>query len=679
MSAKTIKVFAGAAVVLVAALVVFHGLTRATSPQVRTGLPIDALAETVWIEEFDISPDGGLLVFKSAAGGSYDLWTVPTAGGEPTRITTMAGREMSPRFSPDGRWIAFEADFGGTDVRDIYVVPSGGGESRRLTDHPLNESGISWAPDSRRIYFNTSMYWDNSVAAVDIETGEIERVGPGGSGQLSADGAMFAFTRNTRPQDDAQSNQDIWVMPAAGGEARALTPNTFDWRDTEPRWSPDGTRLAFVSDRNGFNNLGVLDVATGDATMLLTEDVEHSEPRWSPDGRWISFTRNLDYDYHIFRIPAEGGEPEQLTHATGVNGGSRATGQTRGGHLWHPDGEHIVYTHSGPSRTGDLRILPVDGGEPRRITDHQHPALADPDLFVEPEFIEYTSFDGLEVAGLVYKPKGASAGDRLPGLFFFRANSNGQHPKQWHPYIQYFVSRGYLVFAPNFRGSTGRGKAYRQAVHTHGGDHDLRDAFIGMDLLAGQGWVDPGRVGAFGGSTGGFYTTTAVTKDPGRFRAGIVWYGSTDLVTLSTYGGMEGWNRFLIGRTPMENPRNYYERSIIYHADEIDVPLLFLYAQGDGAARFQQIEQYGIQAEIHGNWYDWVVYGGEPHGWYHWGPSSVRQSLEIMSAMFDTFILGDEHDVHAMAEEQREGIRIQRNPTIELWNSLVNGRPPEGD
>lgn len=677
MSAKTIKVFTGAAVVLVAALVIFRGPTRATSPQVSAGLPIEPLAETVWIEEFDLSPDGGLLVFKSAAGGSYDLWTVPTAGGEPTRITTMAGREMAPRFSPDGRWIAFEADFGGTDVRDIYVVPSGGGEPRRLTDHPLNESGISWAPDSRRIYFNTGMFWDNSVAAVDIESGEIERVGPGGSGQLSADGAMFAFTRNTRPQDDAQSNQDIWVMPAAGGDARALTPNTFDWRDSEPRWSPDGTRLAFVSDRNGFNNLGVLDVATGQATMLLTEDVEHSEPRWSPDGRWISFTRNLDYDYHIFRVPAEGGEPEQLTHATGVNGGSRATGQTRGGHLWHPDGEHIVYTHSGPSRTGDLWMLPVYGGEPRQITDHQHPALADPDLFVEPEFIEYTSFDGLEVAGLVYKPKGASAGDRLPGLFFFRANSNGQHPKQWHPYVQYFVSRGYLVFAPNFRGSTGRGKAYRQAVHTHGGDHDLRDAFIGMDMLAGQGWVDPGRVGAFGGSTGGFYTTTAVTKDPGRFRAGIVWYGSTDLVTLSTYGGMEGWNRFLIGRTPMENPRNYYERSIIYHADEIDVPLLFLYAQGDGAARFQQIEQYGIQAEIHGNWYDWVVYGGEPHGWYHWGPSSVRQSLEIMSAMFDTFILGDEHDVQAMAEGQREGIRIQRNPTIELWNSLVNGQPPE--
>ncbi len=670
------KLLVGVAAALAAALATCRG--PAPPSQVRAGLAIDALAETVWIEEFDLSPDGGLLVFKSAADGSYDLWTVPTAGGEPARITGMAGREMAPRFSPDGRWIAFEADFGGTDVRDIYVVPVAGGAPRRLTRHPLNDSGISWSPDSRRIYFNTGMFWDNSVAAVDLETGEIERVGPGSSGQLSADGALFAFTRNTRPDDDAQSNRDVWVAPATGGDARSLTPNTFDWRDAEPRWSPDGTRLAFISDRDGFNNLGVLDLATGEATMLLTEDVEHSEPRWSPDGRWISFTRNLDYDYHIFRIPAEGGEPEQLTRATGVNGGSRATGQTRGGHLWHPDGAHIVYTHSSPSRTGDLWILPVGGGAPRQITRHQHPALDGADLFVEPEFIEYASFDGLEVAGLVYKPRDARAGDRLPGLFFFRANSDGQHPKQWHPYIQYFASRGYLVFAPNFRGSTGRGKAYRQAVHTHGGDRDVRDAFVGMDLLVEQGWVDPARVGAFGGSTGGFHTTAAVAKDPDRFRAGVVLYGSTDLVTLSTYGGMEGWNRFLIGRTPMENPRGYHERSIVHRADEIDVPLLFLYAQGDGAARFQQIEQYGVQAEIHGNWYDWVVYGGEPHGWYHWTPSSVERSLRIVSATFDAFVLDGEHDVRAMARSQREGVRIRRNPTIELWNSLVHGRPPGG-
>jgi dipeptidyl aminopeptidase/acylaminoacyl peptidase len=651
--------------------------TSSTPWEPSPGLPIDALAETVWIEEFDVSPDGELIVFKSARGGNYDLWTVPTAGGEPTRITDLGGRALAPAFSPDGRWIAFEADFGGTEVRSLFVVAAEGGEPIRLTDHPLNDTNMAWSPDSRRIFFNTGMFWDNAVAVVDLETREISRVGAGGSGRLSPDGRMFAFTGNSLPGDDNQSNSDLYVMPATGGERRLLTPGTVGYRDVEPTWSPDGRTLAFISDRNGWNNLGVMDVETGESRMLLTEEVEHSEPRWSPDGEWITFTKNLDYQYHIYRIPAEGGAAVRLTVDGGVNGGSNATGQTRGMHLWHPDGERILYTHSSPARTGDIWIMDAAGGGFRQITDHQHPELKDPDRFVWPEFMEYTSFDGLEVAGLVYKPHDAQPGDGRPGLFFFRANSNGQHPVQWHPYIQYFVSRGYVVFAPNFRMSTGRGKAYRQVGFTYGGDHDLRDAFIGMDLLTAQGWVDPHRVGAFGGSTGGFYTTAAVTKDPKRFKAGIVWYGSTDNVTLSSYGGMEGWNRFMIGGTPLENPRSYWERSIIYHADRVDVPLLFLYAQGDGAARFQQIEQYGVQAEVHGNWWDWVVYGGEPHGWYHWRPDSTGQALRIMSGMFDHFVGGMDHDVKSMAQAQREGVDFSRNPSIDLWNSLTHGRMPD--
>lgn len=642
---------------------------------INSGLPIDALAETVWVEEFDVSPDGESIVFKSAKAGTYDLWIVPAAGGEPRQLTDLPGREMNPKFSPDGRWVAFEADHGGVNVRDIYIVASEGGAPIRLTDHPLNDANPMWAPDSRTLYFTTEMFWEASIAAVDIASREIRRVGPaGGMPQLSPDGTMFAFTRNTRRNDDDQSNSDIFVMPVAGGAPRLLTTDTDGFLDSAPVWAPDSRRLAFISDRGGYNNLGVIDVETGAARMLLVEPVEHSQPRWSPDGAWISFTRNVEYAYEIHKVAAEGGAPRQLTFLGGVNGGSSATGQTRGAHMWSAQGE-VVFHHSDPGRTGDVWIVPGEGGTPRQITHHQHPALRDPDAFVWPEHVEYPSFDGLTVAGLVYKPKGLKAGDKAPALFFYRANSNGQHPQQWNPYIQYFVSRGYLVFAPNFRGSTGRGKAYRQAVFMRGGEDDLHDAFIGMDGLSAEGWVDPARVGAFGGSTGGFFTTATVAKDPTRLKAGVVWYGATDLVTLSTYASMEGWNRFLIGKSPMENPQAYYRRSIIYHVDKATTPLLFLYSQGDSAARFQQIEQYGVQAEVHGAWYDWVEYAGEPHGWYHWRPDSVRNSLAIMSDLFDQFLLGEAHDVKAMAAEQRQGIRIVRNPNIELWNSLVNGRP----
>jgi len=649
------------------------GARQSSAP--RPGLPIAALAETVWVEEFDISPDGQSVAYKSAKAGTYDIWVAPVAGGDPRQLTKMPGREMLPKFSPDGRWIAFEADYGGTAISDLYVVPAQGGEAVRLTDHPLHDGGAMWSPDSRTIYFSTAMYWDNAFAAVDIQTRQIRRVRPGGgAASLSPDGRMVVYTGNTKLEDDDQSNRDIYVAPVGEGQARLLTPNTLDALDAAPAWSPDGTKIAFISDRNGWNNLGVIDAATGEARMLLTEEVEHSEPRWSPDGRWISFTKNLDYHYHLFKIPTAGGEAVQLTRRGGVNGGSSATGQTRGMHQWLPDGRGLAYYHSDPTMTGDVWVMSDTGADARRVTNHQAATLGDPELFAWPELMEYRSFDGLEVAGLVYKPKGSRAGDRLPALFFFRANSNGQHPVQWHPYIQYFVSRGYLVFAPNFRGSTGRGKKYRQAVHTWGGDHDLRDAFLGMDRLAAEGWVDPSRVGAFGGSTGGYFVTAAATKDPHRFKAGVVWYGATDLVTLSTYAGMEGWNRFLIGKTPMENPANYYSRSIVYHAARVKVPLLFLYAQGDSAARFQQIEQYGIQAQIHGNWYDWAVYQGEPHGWYHWRPDSVRQSLEAMSRTFDQFVLGQPYDIKGLMTTQRQGIRFERNPNIELWNALVNGR-----
>ncbi len=123
-------------------------------------------------------------------------------------------------------------------------------------------------------------------------------------------------------------------------------------------------------------------VASGETRMLAEEPFEHSEPRWSPDGKWISFTKNVDYHYHIMKIPSGGGKPVQLTERGGVNGGSSATGQTRGNHLWHPNGREIVYYHSDPTMTGDIWIASATGGPARQITNHQAVELSNEELFV---------------------------------------------------------------------------------------------------------------------------------------------------------------------------------------------------------------------------------------------------------------------------------------------------------
>src|SRR3954469_7693685 len=207
--------------------------TVAASAQSRPkGLPIEALANTVWIEEFDVSPDGKWVAYKSAKDGTYDIWTAPVDGGAPKKLTNMPGREMSPVYSPDGKWIAFEADYKGVNVRDIWIVPAQGGEPIQLTSDPLTDDHPMWSPDGKTLYYTTAMYGDLSIAAIDVASKKITRIGAGGgSPSLSPDGSMFVFTGNRKPNDDDQSNSDIYVMPITGGAPRLLTADTFNALD----------------------------------------------------------------------------------------------------------------------------------------------------------------------------------------------------------------------------------------------------------------------------------------------------------------------------------------------------------------------------------------------------------------------------------------------------------------
>jgi dipeptidyl aminopeptidase/acylaminoacyl peptidase len=257
----------------------------------------------------------------------------------------------------------------------------------------------------------------------------------------------------------------------------------------------------------------------------------------------------------------------------------------------------------------------------------------------------YRSFDGTEVRALIYKPRGAKPKAGHPALLMFRDTIDGQNAVAWDPFIQFFVSDGYVVFAPNVRGSSGRGKQFRQLVFEKGGDDDLRDAFIGLDNLSADGLIDTQRLGVFGAGTGGFLATAALIKDEARFKAAVSLYGIVDAVTAASYPRMDSWSRYLIGSAPMTNPLPFYERSLVNFVDKLRTPIVFLYPAENPSAPFQQLQQFAVQAEVKGKWFDYRVFENESEGWQYWRPNNVRLALEGMDALFEKHLLGREREI----------------------------------
>jgi dipeptidyl aminopeptidase/acylaminoacyl peptidase len=317
----------------------------------------------------------------------------------------------------------------------------------------------------------------------------------------------------------------------------------------------------------------------------------------------------------------------------------------KGMFAWSPDGKRIAFTHSNPTRTSDIWIGTPDGARPIQLTESMPEDLRRESRFVWPDRITYRSFDGTEIPALVYKPRGTRPRDGHPAVLYFRDTLDGEHSAAWDPIVQFLASNGYLVFAPNVRGSGGNGRSYRELVAGQGGDHDVRDALIGLDRLSSEGQIDTERVGVLGAGTGGFLATTSLIRGESRFKAAVGINAIVDVVTAASYPETAEWTRYMIGSTPLENPIAYYERSLVNFVDQVRTPIIFLYAGHNSSAPFQQLHQFAVQAEMKGRWYDYRVFENESGDWGTWRAANTRLTLEAMEALFDKYLLGRDRDV----------------------------------
>jgi dipeptidyl aminopeptidase/acylaminoacyl peptidase len=504
------------------------------------------------------SPDSQTVVYASTREGK--LWSVPAGGGAASSSDEGPGNHHSPAVSPDGATVAYVGERG--EKVDIFVASMDGSRIQQISD-PNDDGYVSnpqWSPDGRSLLYvrwpHYDMPWDEiAIVVADIASGELTSV--------------------------------------AGGHRVAN-----NW----PAWSPDGEFIVFLSDRDREHpNLWRMRADGSDAECLVDQLSDHRSPAWSPDGSKIAYTVSANCEAQIWVW--ENGAARQLTDVPGVHGD-----------LSWVDNNTILCTFESPLVPADLYLIGLDGSR-QQLTRSATGGVLGGDL-VLPQVISWTSHDDLVVEGMLFTPQEERPGEH-PLVVHIHGGPVGQASKNWTPWIQYLVQRGYVVLVPNYRGSKGYGRSFMEALYGDWGGGDLDDYITGADAVIARGLVHPGRVVATGGSAGGYSTLICMTKAPEYFKAGICRFGIADLTTFheNTWIFERHYVAKLMGGTGGQLGDLYRDRSPINFIDDVRNPLLILQGQEDIVCHPSEMDKMTAALEKAGKDVEYHTYPGEGHGW----------------------------------------------------------------
>jgi dipeptidyl aminopeptidase/acylaminoacyl peptidase len=388
-------------------------------------------------------------------------------------------------------------------------------------------------------------------------------------------------------------------MPAAGGEPVQVTKGRFEaWR---PAWSPDSARIAFDAnepDRPGTRHLGLV---------------------------------NID------------GDPRRATVSVITSGRG-----TNVGPVWSPDGQSIAYQHTDAQNSADLFVVQVSApATPVRVSQSM-PEEIDRAAFVAPELVHYAGPDGRQVPGYLFVPKGLDRTRKHPAIVWIHGDGINQNYDGWHvqrnyavyySFHQYLLQRGYVVFAPDYRGSIGYGRDWRQGVYMDVGGNDAKDAWMAATYLKTLGYVDMDRVGVWGLSYGGFFTLIAATDQPTLYRAAVDVAGVADYAMYYEDPYHGAWTTMRIG-TPAENPAVYAQASPLSRVDRLARPLLVLHGTSD--VNVPYLHSVRLVDELlkkgKGGLVEFMVYPGEFH--YFTREHVLLDAWHRVERFFDTHLKG---------------------------------------
>lgn len=578
------------------------------------------------ISDLRFSPDGQHVAFvvtepvKSTTRARH-IWMLDVKTREVRQFTNSAKVEDTPRWAPDGKRLAFISNR--DDVRQIYVISLGGGEAKRLLETKHEIDSFSWSPDGKQIAFFAS---EPKTPAEETKDRDKD---------------------DARVVDRDDHLRRLWLLDPETGKARQITSGR--WHIDEAEWLPNGTAMIVSATDHPesdaeINRIYSINLADGKLTEIAAPRGPFSRLRVSPDGKsviYLAAAVDGPQPHDLFLLTLSDVKIRNLTSAsldrpvlnyawtsdktvvaTIQNGGKTSLAAIGVDGKVNPVPNFPVNPRSFDTSNSLVAFAGNSAAEPDELwlwdADKSAQRVSDFNkswrqlTILPPEWIRYRSFDGLEIEGALIKPKGYVSGTRAPLIVLIHGGPTSVWQDSIESWGQLLAARGFAIFYPNIRGSTGYGQKFVEMNRADWGGSDFKDVMAGVDYLIAQGIADPQRLGIGGWSYGGYMSEWAITQTT-RFKAAVSGAGLSNLA--SEFGTEAGssYDQWFFG-VPYENLDVFMKSSPIKYLKNAKTPTLILQGEADSTDPIGQSQElyrglkyYGVEAEL-------VLYPREPHG-----------------------------------------------------------------